>query len=61
MIVMQSVKMMKRRVGVISRGKTQPSKNTIGALEMASELHHLCDVFYPISISGPFTNVRNFV
>jgi hypothetical protein len=52
---------MKRRVGVISHGKTQPSKNPNGASEMASELHHLSDEFYPTSISGLFTNVRNFV
>jgi len=48
-------------VGVISHGKTQPSKNPNGASEMASELHHLSDEFYPTSISGLFTNVRNFV
>jgi hypothetical protein len=61
MIVMPSVKMTKPHVGVISRGKTQLSKNPTVTSEMASELQHLCDEFYPISISRLYTNVRNFV
>jgi hypothetical protein len=61
MIVIQSVKMMKRRGGAISRSKIQLSKNQIGLPEMAFELHHQCVAFYPILISGLFNNVRNFV
>jgi hypothetical protein len=59
--VMPSVKMMKRHVGVISHAKSLLSKNPIVTSEMASELQHLCDEFYPISISRLYTNVRNFV
>jgi hypothetical protein len=61
MIVIKSVKMMKRLVDEISRGKIQLSKNPMGASEMAFELHHMCDKFYTISISELFTNVRNIV
>jgi hypothetical protein len=61
MIVIPSVKMTKPHVGVISHGKSPLLKNPIATLEMASELQHLCDEFYPISISRLYTNVRNFV
>jgi hypothetical protein len=52
MIVMLSVRMMKHRAAVISRGKTNLPENPIGTSEMAPELHHLYDEFYLISISG---------